>query len=68
VKNIHPYDMGMIMDKMGVAVRTGTHCTQPVMDHFQIDGTIRASMALYNTREEIDILVEAIKKAKIMLE
>ncbi len=68
VGSIHPYDMGMIIDKMGVAVRTGTHCTQPVMDHFQIDGTIRASMALYNTPEEIDILVEAIKKAKMMLE
>lgn len=64
---IHPYDTGMILDKLGIAVRTGTHCTQPVMDHFQISGTVRASMALYNTEEEIDRLVEAISKAREML-
>jgi len=63
----HPYDTGMIIDKMGVAVRTGTHCTQPVMDHFGISGTIRASMAFYNTKEEIDIFVNALEKAKQML-
>lgn len=60
-------DVGMILDKMGVAVRTGHHCTQPIMDFFNIAGTVRASFAVYNTLEEIDILVEALKKAKKML-
>lgn len=64
---IHPYDVGMILDKMGIAVRTGTHCTQPLMDRFEIEGTIRASMAFYNTVEEIDRLYEALIKAKQML-
>ena len=68
VGNIHPYDMGMVLDKMGIAVRTGTHCTQPVMDHFEIEGTLRASMVFYNTFEEIDRLYEAVLKAKTMLE
>lgn len=68
IGNIHPYDMGMILDKMGIAVRTGTHCTQPVMDRFHIEGTTRASMAFYNTIEEIDVLVNALMKAKQMLE
>jgi cysteine desulfurase/selenocysteine lyase len=68
VGNVHPYDMGMILDKMGVAVRTGTHCNQPVMDRFGIEGTIRASMVFYNTFEEIDILCNAVLKAKQMLE
>jgi cysteine desulfurase/selenocysteine lyase len=67
VDEIHPYDMGMILDKMGIAVRTGTHCTQPVMDRFEIEGTIRASMVFYNTFEEIDRLYEAVIKAKEML-
>ena len=67
INNIHPYDAGMIFDKMGVAVRTGTHCAQPVMTRYNIDGTIRASFALYNTREEVDILCKAIEKAKAML-
>jgi cysteine desulfurase/selenocysteine lyase len=67
IDGIHPYDAGMIFDKMGVAVRTGTHCAQPVMQHYNIDGTIRASFALYNTKQEIDILCEAIAKAKTML-
>ena len=62
VKNIHQYDAGMILDKMGIAVRTGTHCAQPVMDRFGIDGTIRASMCFYNTIEEVDSLVEGIEK------
>jgi cysteine desulfurase/selenocysteine lyase len=62
IKNIHQYDAGMILDKLGIAVRTGTHCAQPVMDRFGIDGTIRASMCFYNTREEIDILAEGVKK------
>jgi cysteine desulfurase / selenocysteine lyase len=62
INNIHQYDAGMILDKMGIAVRTGTHCAQPVMDRFGIDGTIRASMCFYNTKEEVDILVEGIGK------
>jgi cysteine desulfurase/selenocysteine lyase len=67
INNIHPYDAGMIFDKMGVAVRTGTHCAQPVMDRYNIDGTIRASFALYNTKEEVDTLCEAIEKVRLML-
>ena len=67
IGNINPYDAGMIFDKMGVAVRTGTHCAQPVMQRYNIDGTIRASLALYNTKQEIDILCEAIEKVKSML-
>jgi len=65
--NIHPYDAGMIIDKMGVAVRTGHHCAMPLMEYLRIPGTIRASFAFYNTKEEIDRLVEAVKKAKQML-
>ena len=67
LKGTHPYDVGMILDKMGVAVRTGTHCTQPVMEHFNISGTVRASMALYNSKEDIDRLADAIKTAGKML-
>lgn len=67
IGEIHPYDAGMIIDKYGVAVRTGHHCAQPVMDWFGIPGTIRASFAVYNTREEIDILIDAVMKAKEML-
>jgi cysteine desulfurase/selenocysteine lyase len=59
-------DAGMILDKMGIAVRTGTHCAQPVMQHFHIDGTIRASLGMYNTKEEIDYLCESIEKTKTM--
>ena len=65
--SVHPYDAGMILDKMGIAVRTGTHCTQPVMDHFQISGTIRASLVFYNTTEEVDKLAEGIEKTIEML-
>ncbi len=65
-EDIHPYDAGMVIDKYGIAVRTGTHCAQPVMDRFGIRGTIRASMAMYNTREEVDRLCEAIEKVKEM--
>ena len=64
---LHPLDVGTIVDKLGVAVRTGQHCTQPIMDFFEIPGTIRASFSFYNTKEEIDIFVNAIKKAKDML-
>jgi cysteine desulfurase/selenocysteine lyase len=63
----HPYDVGVILDKLGIAVRTGHHCTQPLMDHFGIPGTIRASMAMYNNREDIDRLIEGVKRAKMML-
>ena len=68
VASIHPYDIGAILDKLGVAVRTGHHCAQPVMHHFQVPGTVRASFAFYNTKEEIDSLVEAVKKAVGMLQ
>lgn len=64
---IHPYDVGVILDKLGIAVRTGHHCTQPIMDFFGIPGTIRASFAFYNTKEEIDRLVAGVKKAQQML-
>ncbi len=67
VEGTHPYDVGAIVDKMGIAVRTGNHCAQPVMDFFNIPGTVRASFAFYNTNEEIDALAEAVKKAQRML-
>ena len=66
LKDIHPYDTGTILDKFGIAVRTGHHCSQPVIDHFGIDGTVRASLAFYNTFDEIDRLVEALHKVKAM--
>lgn len=67
VGDIHPYDMGMILDKLGIAVRTGHHCAQPVMDQFCIPGTVRASFAVYNTKEDINRLIEGVKKAQMML-
>ncbi len=67
IDGIHPYDIGTIIDKLGIAVRTGHHCAQPIMNFFNIPGTIRASFAFYNTKEEIDIFVEAVKKAQMML-
>jgi len=67
VEKIHPYDIGVILDKMGIAVRTGHHCTQPIMDFYKIPGTIRVSLSFYNTKEEIDFFVEALQKAIIML-
>ena len=67
VGDIHPYDLGTIIDKKGIAVRTGHHCTQPIMDFFGIPGTIRASFAFYNTTTEIDLFVSALKKAATML-
>ena len=66
INGVHPYDIGTILDKLGVAVRTGYHCAQPIMDFYQIPGTIRASFAFYNTKEEIDILVAAVKRAVAM--
>jgi len=67
IEGLHPYDIGVIVDKMGVAIRTGHHCTQPIMDRFNIPGTARISLAVYNTKQEIDICINAIKKAKLML-
>ncbi|MFW6019442.1 MAG: aminotransferase class V-fold PLP-dependent enzyme [Bacteroidales bacterium] len=66
INNIHPYDAGTIFDKLGIAIRTGHHCTQPLMDQYNIPGTMRASFAPYNTKKEIDILVAAIHKVKTM--
>lgn len=63
----HPYDTGMILDKMGIAVRTGHHCAQPLMERFGITGTVRASFAMYNTKEEVDILVDGVKRVKMMM-
>ena len=68
VKGIHPYDIGSILDKMGIAVRTGHHCAQPIMDYYQIPGTVRASFSFYNTKEEIDLMIAALKRAMAMLQ
>jgi cysteine desulfurase/selenocysteine lyase len=67
IEGIHPYDMGTLLDKMGIAVRTGHHCAQPIMSFYKIPGTVRASFAFYNTKAEIDAMIEGIKKAKSML-
>ncbi|CAM1339038.1 aminotransferase class V-fold PLP-dependent enzyme [Tenacibaculum aestuarii] len=67
LEGIHPYDVGAILDKLGVAVRTGHHCAQPIMEFYCIPGTVRASFAFYNTIEEVDLLVSAVKKAQMML-
>ncbi|WP_369765941.1 aminotransferase class V-fold PLP-dependent enzyme [Flavobacterium sp. WC2429] len=67
IEGIHPYDIGTIIDKLGIAVRTGHHCAQPIMNYFKIPGTIRASFSFYNTKEEIDAMVEAVKRAQTML-
>ncbi len=67
VEGIHPYDIGTILDKLGIAVRTGHHCAQPIMDFYSIPGTVRASFSFYNTREEVDLLVEGVRKAVQML-
>jgi len=67
IEEVHPLDVGTILDKQGIAVRTGHHCTQSLMEHFNIPGTIRASLAFYNTKEEIDVLVNGIQKAVKML-
>ena len=68
VGGIHPYDIGSILDKLGIAVRTGHHCAQPIMDFYKIPGTVRASFSFYNTFEEIDLMVTALKKAITMLQ
>ncbi|MEZ4599645.1 MAG: cysteine desulfurase [Syntrophotaleaceae bacterium] len=67
LKGLHPYDVGMILDKMGIAVRTGAHCAEPVMRHYGIGGTLRASFGLYNTREEINSLIFGLEKARKLL-
>ena len=67
VEGVHPYDLGMLLDKMGVAVRTGHHCADPVMEHFGIPGTVRVSFGIYNTKEEIDQLMSALDKCVAML-
>lgn len=67
VGSIHPYDIGTILDKLGIAVRTGQHCTQPIMDFYNIPGTVRASFSFYNIKEEIDVMIHALKKAIMML-
>ena len=67
IEGVHPYDLGTIIDKMGVAVRTGHHCAEPVMTRFGIPGTVRASFAMYNTMEEVEVFVNAVKKAAMML-
>ena len=67
VDDLHPFDIGTLLDKQGIAVRTGHHCTQPLMDFFKIPGTIRASFAFYNTKEEIDFFISAVEKSINML-
>ena len=67
IEDIHPYDIGTIVDKLGIAVRTGHHCAQPIMDFYQIPGTVRASFSFYNTKEEVDKLVEGVTRARNML-
>ena len=62
VEGIHPYDIGSILDKMGIAVRTGHHCAQPIMDFYKIPGTARASFAFYNSKEEVDYFISSLKK------
>jgi cysteine desulfurase/selenocysteine lyase len=67
IENIHPYDIGSILDKLGIAVRTGHHCAQPIMDFYKIPGTVRASFSFYNTKEEVDIFISGVERAKNML-
>ncbi|SNY95132.1 aminotransferase class V-fold PLP-dependent enzyme [Flagellimonas pacifica] len=67
IEGTHPYDIGSILDKLGIAVRTGHHCAQPIMDFYQIPGTVRASFSFYNTKKEVDVLVEGVKRARNML-
>ena len=67
IEGLHPYDIGVLLDKMGIAIRTGHHCAQPIMEHYKVSGTARMSFAIYNTKEEIDSCITAIKKAQTML-
>ncbi|HDZ14528.1 hypothetical protein LCGC14_0819550 [marine sediment metagenome] len=68
IEGIHPYDIGTILDKLGIAVRTGHHCAQPIMDFYKIPGTVRASFCFYNTEEEVDVLVSGVRRAVAMLQ
>ena len=67
IEGLHAYDIGVLLDKMGIAIRTGHHCAQPIMEHYKISGTARISFAIYNTKQEIDVCIAAIKKAQTML-
>ena len=67
IDTIHPYDVGTLLDKMGIAVRTGHHCAQPIMDYYKIPGTIRASFAFYNTKDEVDNFINGVQRAVAML-
>lgn len=67
IDGIHPYDLGILLDKQGIAIRTGHHCTQPLMNKFKIEGTCRASFAIYNTKEEVDVFIKALNRAVMML-
>jgi cysteine desulfurase/selenocysteine lyase len=67
IEGTHPYDVGMILDKLGVAIRTGHHCAEPVMTHFGVTGMCRASIGMYNTKEEVDALVKGVERAVMML-
>ena len=67
IDGVHAYDLGTIIDKLGIAVRTGQHCTQPIMDFFGIDGTARVSFAFYNTKQEIDLFIKGLQKTLLML-
>ena len=67
IESLHPYDIGILLDKMGIAIRTGHHCAQPIMERYNIPGTVRMSFGVYNTKEEIDICITALKKAQTML-
>ena len=67
IEGVHAYDLGTIIDKLGIAIRTGQHCAQPIMDFFGISGTARASFSFYNTKQEIDVFVEGVKRATMML-
>lgn len=67
IDGVHPYDLGVILDKLGIAVRTGHHCAQPIMDHYGIPGTVRATFSFYNTKEEVNLLAEGIERAVAML-
>ena len=66
-EGLHSYDIGTLVDKMGIALRTGHHCAQPIMKFYKIPGTVRASFAFYNTKEEIDIMIKALERAVNML-
>ena len=67
IEGVHHFDVGTLLDKMGIAVRTGTHCTEPIMSHYGITGTVRASFAMYNTFDEVRLLVEGVRRASEML-